>query len=638
MNEKNKKELLIRIKVNKKNIKRKENTLKDINNRSNIYLKTQDNNGIIKRKSFSNRLSDLCKTDLDQNIIFRNYSQKTYNYQLLNTKNINEKGNIICEMQKNKYLKPLLYSKDIYEKILKCKITDSSFNTFHLKIDERNKSISDDSSKKFKEESLFENKQKNKIKKNNLFLLNNLKEFNSNYPIKFTNNYLNGNIIYRNNTNELLNNNISFNKLKSYDKIYQTCKNFYYQNISYEASNNSFKFYSTKKKNGSCSLNSDKKMNNERIGFFCQILEIFFLNIIKKNFNKLMNNLSYISKINSNKSYYKSSGTYTSGKKFYNTNSAKNYKNNIFTNDTTINRTSTFSSHFNVFDNNKIYNNFTFIDKNNTNNSKDLDNFQKRINRIKINKVMKSNSFNTKYKYDSIDNSKTFNKKKIAILRKINCERNLPYYNNLLVYKKKNSFSKNSRKKGIKKINKKNINFPIENKNNINLKNTIESEFDSDGIINKQNLFFFIKCYMIKDINYKIKYLYKYKDKKIIYYDIPLSCDSNINFSIIKQNKNVYKKIKIYKLNKNICNGKKRKYYININSYDKTEDGKLLEHKNSIKINLHKKKTIIKKENKRNNDNINKILINCVKLLAKIITKLYIKKKFSLFKNYLKNI
>lgn len=160
MNEKNKKELLIRIKVNKKNIKRKENTLKDINNRSNIYLKTQDNNGIIKRKSFSNRLSDLCKTDLDQNIIFRNYSQKTYNYQLLNTKNINEKGNIICEMQKNKYLKPLLYSKDLYEKILKCKITDSSFNTFHLKIDERNKSISDDSSKKFKEESLFENKQK----------------------------------------------------------------------------------------------------------------------------------------------------------------------------------------------------------------------------------------------------------------------------------------------------------------------------------------------------------------------------------------------------------------------------------------------------------------------------------------------
>ena len=143
---------------------------------------------------------------------------------------------------------------------------------------------------------------------------------------------------------------------------------------------------------------------------------------------------------------------------------------------------------------------------------------------------------------------------------------------------------------------------------------------------------------MIKDINYKIKYLYKYKDKKKIYYDIPLSCDNNINFSIIKQNKNVYKKIKIYKLNKNNCNGNKRKYYININSYDKAEDGKLFEHNNSIKINLHKKKTIIKKENKRNNDNINKILINCVKLLTKIITKLYLKRKFNLFKNYLKNI
>ena len=632
MNEKNKKELLIRIKVNKKNIKRKENTLKDINNRSNIYLKTQDNNGIIKRKSFSNRLSDLCKTDLDQNIIFRNYSQKTYNYQLLNTKNINEKGNIICEMQKNKYLKPLLYSKDLYEKILKCKITDSSFNTFHLKIDERNKSISDDSSKKFKEESLFENKQKNKIKKNNLFLLNNLKEFNSNYPIKFTNNNLNGNIKYRNNSNELLNNNFSFNKLKSYDKIYQTCKNFYYQNITYESlnnSNNSFKFYSTKNKYGSYS----KKMNNERIGFFCHILEIFFLNIIKKNFKKLIKNLSYISKINSSRSYY------TSGKKIYNTNSARYYKNNIFTSDSTINRTSTFSNHFNVFDNNsKIYNECTFIKKNN--NSKDLDNFQKRINRIRINKVMKSNSFNTKYKSDSIDISKTFNKRKAAILRKINCERILPYYNNnLLVYKKKNSFSKNSRRYEIKKNNKNNL--PFEIRNSINLKNTIESEFDSDGIINKQNLFIFIKCYMIKDINYKIKYVYKYKNKTRILYDIPLICDKNENFSIInlKQNKNVYKKIKIYKMNKNISNGNKRKYYININSYDKTEDGKFYEHKNSIKINLHKKKTIIlQKENKRNNDNINKILINCVKLLTKIITKLYLKKKFNLFKNNLKNI
>jgi hypothetical protein len=630
MNEKNKKELLIRIKVNKKNIKRKENHLKDINNRTNIYYNLQGTNGIKKKNSFSNKLSDLSKTDLEPKSIFRNYSQRTYNNQILNEKNINEKGNIICEMQKNKYLKPLLYSKDLYEKILKCKITDSSFNTFHLKIDERNKSISDDSSKKFKEESLFENKQKNKIKKNNLFLLNNLKEFNSNYPIKSTNNNLNGNIKYRNNSNELLNNNFSFNKLKSYDKIYQTCKNFYYQNITYESlnnSNNSFKFYSTKNKYGSYS----KKMNNERIGFFCHILEIFFLNIIKKNFKKLIKNLSYISKINSSRSYY------TSGKKIYNTNSARYYKNNIFTSDSTINRTSTFSNHFNVFDNNsKIYNECTFIKKNN--NSKDLDNFQKRINRIRINKVMKSNSFNTKYKSDSIDISKTFNKRKAAILRKINCERNLPYYSNLLVYKKKNSFSKNSRKKVIKKINKKNINLPIGNKNNINLKNTIESEFDSDGIINKQNLFIFIKCYMIKDINYKIKYLYKYKDQKIIYYDIPLSCDSNINFSIIKQNKNVYKKIKIYKLNKNICNGNKRKYYINIHSYDKTEDGKLLEHKNSIKINLHKKKTIINKENKRNNDNINKILINCVKLLVKIITKLYLKKKFSHFKNYLKNI
>ena len=144
---------------------------------------------------------------------------------------------------------------------------------------------------------------------------------------------------------------------------------------------------------------------------------------------------------------------------------------------------------------------------------------------------------------------------------------------------------------------------------------------------------------MIRDINYKIKYLNKYKNKKKIYYDIPLNYDNNINFSIIKKNKNVYKKIKIYKLDKNNNSNKnKRKYYININSYNKTDDGILLEHKNKIKINLHKTKNIIKKENKRNNDNVNKILINCVKLLTKIITKLYLKKKFILFKNYLKNI
>ena len=174
MNEKNKKELLIRIKVNKKNIKRKENNLKDINNRSNIYLKTQGNNSIAKRNSFSNKLSDLHQTDLEPKLIFRNYSQKTYNYQVLNSKNINEKGNIIFEMQKNKYLKPLLYSKDIYEKILKCKIADSSFNAYHLKNEERNKNISEDSSKKLEEETLFKNKEKNRIKKNNRFLLNNL--------------------------------------------------------------------------------------------------------------------------------------------------------------------------------------------------------------------------------------------------------------------------------------------------------------------------------------------------------------------------------------------------------------------------------------------------------------------------------
>lgn len=623
MNENNKKELLIRIKVNKKYInKKKENNQKGINNRTNISNKTQGTIGIIKRNSFSNRFSDLFKNDLEPNSIYRNYSQRTYNYQNLNKKNINEKGNIIYEMQKNKYLKPLLHSKDIYEKILKCKIADSSFYLFHL----------NDSSPKLKEESLFKNKEKNTIKKNNLFLLNNLKEFNSNYPIKFTNNYLNDNIKFRNKTNELINSNISFNKIKSYDKIYQTCKNFYYQNISYEPSNNSFKFYSNKNKFSCFSLKSDKKMNNERIGLFCHILELFFLNIIKKNFRKLLNNLKYMSNMNTDRSYYKSNGTYTSGKTFYNTDSAKNYKNNIFTN--SINRTSTFSNYFNVFDNNKKYNNYTFFDKGN--NSKDMDNFQKRINRIKINKVNKSNSFNNKYKCDSIDNYKTFNKKKISILKKINFEKNLPYYNNLLVYKKKNSFSK---KKEIKKINQNNINLPIEikksNNFNINLKNTIESELDSDGNINKQNLFIFIKCYMIKDINYRIKYLYKYKNKKKIYYDIPLFYDKSINFSIIKKNK-IYKKIKIYKSNKNRNNENKRKYYININSYNKTEDGQLC--KNSIKINSHKKKTIIKKENKRNNDNINKILINCVKLLTKIITKLYLKRKFNLFKNNLKNI
>jgi len=636
MNEKNKKELLIRIKVNKKNIKRRETNLKDINNRSNKYLKTQGNNEIIKRNSFSNRLSDLCKYDLDPKLILRNYSQRTYNYQNSAEKNSNNKG-IISEMQRNKYLKPLLYSKDIYEKILKCKINDSSFNEFNLKSDERNRnrSINEDSSPRIKEETLFKNKEKTKIKKNNIFLLNNLKEFNSNYPIKFTNNNLNGNIKFRNKTNQLLNSYTSF-KRQSSDKIYQTCKNFYYQNINYETGKSGNNSFSTKNKYGVPSLKSNKKINNERIAFFCHILEIFFLNIIKKHFNKLTNNLKYISKINEKRNNHKSIGAYTSGRKIYNTNSAKYYKIDSFSNNT-FNRISTLSNYFNVFDN-KIYSNYTFNEKDNSNNSKDVDNFQKKINRIKINKIIKNNSFNTKYKYESIDNSKTINKKKFAIIRKINCERHFPYYNNLLVYKKKNSFSKSSKKKDIIKIIKKNITLPFEIKNSFNTKNTIESEFETEGSINKQNLFIFVKCYKIKDINYKIKYLYKYKDKKKICYDIPLKCEKNSNFSIIKQNRNVYKKIKIYKLNKNISNKNKRKYYININSYDKNDEVKFLDQRSSIKINLHKNKTILKRENKRNNDKINKILINCVKLLTKIITKLYLKKKFILFKNYLKNL
>ena len=115
---------------------------------------------------------------------------------------------------------------------------------------------------------------------------------------------------------------------------------------------------------------------------------------------------------------------------------------------------------------------------------------------------------------------------------------------------------------------------------------------------------------------------------------------------------NIYKKIKIFKNDKRYDNKKyktliqnsikinnidkiNKRYDINFNTIDKKNISK-----NNNEI-LLSKNYFLKQNNTKyddyvnNNKKINKIIINCVKLLTKIITKLYIKKQFQIFKKSL---
>ena len=128
MNEINRSKSLNRIKVNKKLIKKKSgnninkyNSLLEVNNNNNYINKL-----FVRRNSFTTKIKfpkiNLGFDNINGNFINKQYSQRTYSYNNLSEEISYKKGNIIYDMQNNKYLKPVLNSKEIYKKLLKCKM------------------------------------------------------------------------------------------------------------------------------------------------------------------------------------------------------------------------------------------------------------------------------------------------------------------------------------------------------------------------------------------------------------------------------------------------------------------------------------------------------------------------------------
>ena len=628
------KESLYKIKVNKTIIKRKrENYIKSIKSQFNKNNESLEEDKILKKNSSSIKINNISNFDIkEKKNLYINYSQRTFRPQKLFEINSYRKGNIIYDIQKNKYLKPILDSKDIKQKILNCKISQPFYKIFYLKKNNINREIIDK-----KSISIDNNIIKNKINKDtfNKFLRNKINE---------------GNNSFNNKINEYINNDIYINKSQN-----KSCRTYKYNcnnKINYKIDN----IFKNDKGMNIFNLKYIKNYKNlliEKIGYFCYFLEIFFLNIIKKNFKNFINKLNKekennIFKINSENNSRKNT--------FYDTFTIKSIKNDL-----TI-KTNTFSN----------FNNLTgCFDRDIIENYKEKKYFKNKFNNsnIKIN-----NSNNEKYKTIENNNNKKIHKKRLIILRKKNKNNK---FNNLLIYKKKISISKNDiSNQRESENNKKEYNFSFTNRDylyesidknkirHINLKNYLENSKDYYKINSKKNLFIFMKNYIIKDSNYKKIYFNKYKNKLKIYYDY-LCIHRNINFSIIKKNNlNIYKKTKIYKskskfeinntknnniitdsLKNNHLKSLKKKYNIkmfNSDKKDKLNNSKTLNNFNTqnIRYFLTDNKTEGKiRENysfySKNNENINKVVINCVKLLIKVIKKLYIKKNYNSFRKYL---
>ena len=261
------------------------------------------------------------------------------------------------------------------------------------------------------------------------------------------------------------------------------------------------------------------------------------------------------------------------------------------------------------------------------------------------------------------------------IFRKINND-GIPN-NNQLIYKKKTNFSRKDFSIKKDKNNDSDLtkseyshriknntlsmnivenNSMYQNKSKImfmknNIRNKIEKEYNLGDIKNKK-VFYYYNYYIIKDKNYNKIYNKKYSNKSAKYRNHPLNITKNIDFSIKANKMNIYKKIKIFKNDKKYDNKKyktliqnsikinnidkiHKRYDINFNTIDKKNISK-----NNNEI-LLSKNYFLKQNNTKyddyvnNNKKINKIIINCVKLLTKIITKLYIKKQFQIFKKSL---
>ena len=300
MNDNNKAvESIYKIKVNKKLLhKNSENNIKVKTPSQKIKLSPKYY--LNQRNSFNKIIKNLYNFDFDTNEkekFSKNYSQRTYTNRLFKDDITYKKGNIIYDLQNNKYLKPILDSKNFHKKIFKCQIDEDDYK----------RSLSPLISPNLKE-NLFtindtckiKKQNKNKCNKNTLYLLNNLKEFNSKFPIQFFRNSLNfspmKNEINNKSKEKLdLNNSHNFNSLNNYtiksESVSKTSKNFFrnkiyfYENDSLNLQNNKYKYNSKYSNKYSIKINTLR----EKLSNFCFILENFFLNIIKKNFRKFLN-------------------------------------------------------------------------------------------------------------------------------------------------------------------------------------------------------------------------------------------------------------------------------------------------------------------------------------------------------------
>ena len=673
MKVKNKNEVLYRIKVNKKLIqKNKENNIKILKTPTKIKDKMKLLN---KKKSLPQLMKTLYNFDFDINAKKKNnqnYSQRTYTYKSSIEDSPYKKGNIIYDMQNNKYLKPILGTKDFHTKMLKCSIDESFSQLLNLNKDINYRSLSGLSSpnnknwkiKNHKERNninnnLYRLKKENKVNNTSLYLYNNLKDMNSNFPFfKYSlNNSKNFNC--RNKDKEILNKYNSFNPNKPNiiynNKASISCKNFYKNRINYKSQERNYNKY----ENNKTLSNSFKDCNinrslYERIGNFCYILELFFFNIIKKSFVKLIKEIKSMkyNNRNENKNYYKINSEVNSKRNtFYDTDTIKSYKNYYFDNEiTNLNHISNLN-YFNIFDNNDIINNTNNCDRNIIEDFRDINYY--------INNIKKINNNNFKSFNNNIySNNCPKNKNKLLIFRKINNS----YYpsNKLIIYQKKSNFTKSIKDEKNKTNNEiRNINKSenIENTFShcgyddsiskqkikiINIKhNKVKNDIYDLNMNKNKQLFMFFNYYSISDINYKKIFNKKYKNKIITHFYNRLYFNKNINFTI---KNNIYKKIKIYENNKHNKNcftftvkkNKKTKKIFNINTafsihdddIKKTNNKEIIINKNK---NNNKNKDFIYKF-QRKKEKINKIVINCAKLLAKILTKIYLKKKFIVFK------
>ena len=280
------------------------------------------------------------------------------------------------------------------------------------------------------------------------------------------------------------------------------------------------------------------------------------------------------------------------------------------------------------------------------------------FNIFETNKIIKNNA--NAFDRDIIGHSKSKEKDKKALLifKKIDNKYKKSSETPLIYYKKTN-FLKNdlsSRKKNFYPIkkNKEINNNTFSFRSNIDkINNIYKKKYKIFDLKNKDDekkiLFINLKYYAIKDIRYKKIFNNKYNKKKTIKFNNNLKYCRNIDFTINDTDISIYKKIKINKSNKkkdkeynkkitNNSDKNKKKYnknYISLNlnlhNYS-NNNNKIVLNNNCIAHNKKNKENNLKSENQKTNAKINKILINCVKLLTKIITKVYLKKNFNILK------